>query len=273
LKRLANDNFNKANLEIGNSLQNNGAAFDQYRELLLTKEEIDKDKSNPFAVGSTTLADGPSVTYNLKSKMSVPSRADDQTLEIARFELAAKHYFKAVPVLTTQVYRVADLANTTDYVLLPGEATMYQGSDFVGRAKLPLVAIGKPFTVGFGVDPQLQVTRKLMDKTRSTQGGNQQLKFNYRILVSSYKATPVDVQLWDRLPMSETAQVITVTLASPKQALSTDPLYERDDRPKNLLRWDLKIDPKQNGEKSLSIDYEFKVELDKNVNIAGMMSK
>jgi uncharacterized protein (TIGR02231 family) len=275
LKRQAADNFNRFNNDVGNSLQNNGAAFDQYRELLLTKDEVEKDKSaNPFnAGGITAVGDGPSVTYNLKSKMSVPSRSDDQTLEIARFELAAKHYFKATPVLTTQVYRVADLTNSTEYVLLPGETTMYQGTDFVGRSRMPLVAVGKPFTVGFGVDPQLQAVRKLMDKSRSTQGGNQQLKFTYQLLISSYKSKPVDVQVWDRLPMSETAQVITVTLADPKTPLSKDPLYVRDERPKNLLRWDISIDPKQNGDKALVIDYDFKLELDKNVNITGMMSK
>lgn len=273
LRRQAADNFNRSNEDVGNTLQNSGAAFEQYRELLLTKEEIEKDKSNPLASGLTGIMDGPSVTYNLKSRMSVPSRSDEQTLEIARFELAAKHYFKAVPVLTTQVYRVTDVTNTTEFVLLPGEATMYQGADFVGRSKLPLIAIGKPFTIGFGVDPQLQATRQLVDKSRATQGGNQQLKFNYRLMVSSYKSTPVDVQLWDRLPMSETAQVITVTLSTPKQPLSTDAIYERDEKPKNLLRWDLKVEPRQNGEKSLIIDYEFKLELDKNVNIAGMISK
>jgi hypothetical protein len=272
LKKQAADNFNRKNEGVGNTLQNSSAALDQYRELLLTKEEIEKDKSNPFAAGIGG-EEGPSVTYNLKTKMSVPSRSDEQILEIARFDLAAKNYFKAVPVLTPQVYRVADLTNSTEMVLLPGEATMYQGTDFVGRSRLPLVAIGRPFTVGFGVDPQLQASRKLMDKVRTTQGGNQSLKFNYRILVSSYKSSPVDIQVWDRLPMSETAQVITVSLTNPKTPLSTDPLYERDERPRNLLRWDLKIDPKQNGEKALSIDYEFKLELDKNVNIAGLMSK
>ena len=30
------------------------------------------------------------------------------------------------------------------------------------------------------------------------------------------------------------------------------------------------LDPKQNGEKALTIDYEFKMELDKNVNIGGV---
>ena len=90
--------------------------------------------------------------------------------------MAPEYYYKAVPVLTPHVYRLADLINKSNYVLLPGEATMYQGTDFVGRMNLPLVAIGEQFTVGFGVDPQLQVQRQMIDKTRTTQGGNQVLQ-------------------------------------------------------------------------------------------------
>src|SRR5438067_5070202 len=111
--------------------------------------------------------------------------------------------YKAVPVLTKHVYRLANLTNTTQYVLLPGEATMYLGTDFVGRMNLPLVAIGEQFTAGFGVDPQLQVQRQLVDKTRTTQGANQVLKYEYRILVNSYKSEPVKLQVWDRLPRAE----------------------------------------------------------------------
>ena len=46
-------------------------------------------------------------------------------------------YYKAVPVLTPHVFRLASLTNDTKYVLLPGEATMYEGKDFVGRMNLP----------------------------------------------------------------------------------------------------------------------------------------
>ena len=176
-------------------------------------------------------------------------------------------------MLTPNVYRIADLTNTSEFVLLPGEATMYLGSDFVGQTKLPLVAIGKPFTVGFGVDPQLQATRVLLDKTRATQGGNQVITFKYRISIVSYKKEPVPVQSWDRMPHAEAAMTIGITLANPKQELSSDPLYVRDEKPKGLLRWDLTVQPNQNGEKALMIEYEYKMELDKNVNIGGFLSK
>src|SRR5262249_19781887 len=160
----------------------------------------------------------------------------------------------SVPVLAAHVYRQANLSNKSKYVLLPGEATMYQGTDFVGRMNLPLVAIGEQFTVGFGVDPQLQVQRVMMDKNRTTEGGNQVLKFDYRILVSSYKPEPVTVQVWDRLPLAE-KEAVGVNLIKATPELSKDALYVRENRPQNLLRWDLKVEPTMNGEKALPINY------------------
>ena len=57
----------------------------------------------------------------------MPSRNDQQLIEVARIETKPEYYYKAVPVLTSHVYRLADLANKSEYVLLPGEATMYVG--------------------------------------------------------------------------------------------------------------------------------------------------
>lgn len=192
---------------------------------------------------------------------------------MSRLELAPKFYYKAVPVLTQQVFRQADLVNTTDLVLLPGEATMYVGGDFVGQAKLPLVAVGKPFTVGFGADPQLSASRKLVDKTREVKGGNQVLTFKYRLLVSSYKPGPVPVQVWDRTPHAEAANTINVALTKIEPKLSEDALYLRDERPRNLLRWDIAVEPKQNGEKALAVEYEYRLELALNVNIGAFLAK
>jgi len=209
----------------------------------------------------------------LPTRLTIPSRNDEQVIEIAKLDMTPKFYYKAVPVLTPNVYRLADLTNSTDHVLLPGDATMYLNGDFVGQTRLPLVAAGKPFTAGFGVDPQLQVSRTLLDRTRTTQGGNQVLTFKYRIMLSSYKTTPVPVQVWDRTPHAETAQTLAINVTNPKPELSTDPLYVRDEKTRGILRWDVTIDPKQHGEKAMSIDYEFKMELDKNVNIGGFLAK
>lgn len=268
LRAQAQEQLNNKDLAEGGKNVNDAAALEQYRDLLITKETVLQGDAMADSIGG-----GPSVTFHLKTKLSLPSRSDEQVLEIAKLDLTAKFYYKAVPVLTPHVYRLADLINTTDYILLPGEATAYLGTDFVGQTNMPLVAIGKPFTVGFGADPQVQVSRKLMDKTRTTQGGNQVLTFKYRILLSSYKTTPIDVQVWDRMPHAEAANAIAVTMVKGETDLSKDPLYVRDERPKNLLRWDMKLDPKQNGEKALAIEYENRIEFDRTVNIGAFLAK
>ena len=269
LRSQATDNLRMNNDAIANTYANSAAALEQFRDLCLTTEDLAKGDS----LGAGMVGDGPSVTFRLKNRLTIPSRSDEQIVEVTRIELDPKFYYKAVPVLTPNVYRLADLTNTSDLVLLPGDATMYLGTDFVGQAKLPLVAMGKPFTVGFGVDPQLQVSRKLVDRTRTTQGGNQVLTFHYRILLSGYKANPVPVQVWDRMPHSEAVSAIAVTLTNPSTKLSDDPLYKRDDLTKNLLRWDVTLAPKQNGDKALAIDYDFKMELDRTVSIGTFISK
>lgn len=216
--------------------------------------------------------EGQSVTFHLERRLTIPWRDDEQLVEVARIAMKPDYFYKAIPVLTPHVYRLANLVNESKYVILPGEATMYTGTDFVGRATLPLVAIGEQFTAGFGVDPQLQVTRSLVDKNKSLQGGNQVHRFDYRITVSSYKTEPAKLQVWDRLPHSET-EAVNVTLVSTGRELSTEPAYVREEKPKNLLRWDLSVEPGTKGEKAIMITYQYKLEFAREASIDKFMSK
>ena len=270
LQRQAQTEFNLNNDGTGNTLYNDAAAMEQARDLLQSREELfaGQRPGRPLFSG----AEGPSVTYHLRGKLSVPSRNDEQVIEVARLEMNPEFYFKAVPVLTPHVYRLANLINKSQHVLLPGEATMYLGTDFVGRMNLPLVAIGEQFTAGFGVDPQLQVHRQLLDKSRATHGGNQVLKYEYQMLVNSFKTESVKLQVWDRMPRAEN-EATGVSLVKATPEVSTDPLYLREQRPSNLLRWDLTIAPSTNGEKATAVKYEFKLELDRQMSISNIVTK
>ena len=268
LRAQAQQFYTANNVAVGGKFVNEAAALEQAKDLLVVREE-DVKTNKMFKSGSN---EGPSVTYHLPTRLTVPSRSDEQIIEVAHLEMKPDYFYKAVPVLTPHIYRLANLTNRSEYVLLPGEATMYIGTDFVGRSNLPLVAIGEQFTAGFGVDPQLQVQRQMMDKTRTTQGDNQVLRFQYRILVSSYKAEPVKLQVWDRLPHADTEAVnLTVVKSTPE--ISGDALYQRESRPSNLLRWDLTVDPTMNSEKAAAINYEFKLEMGRQMSIGNLQAR
>ncbi len=250
------------NAKAGGSLLNEAAALDQAEELLAK----DDDRAR-----ADSPAGGPSVVHRLKGRLTIPSRKDPQLVEVARSEMAPEYFAKAVPVLSPRVYRLAKMTNTGDAVLLPGEATMYVGSDFVGRMTLPQVAVGEPFVVGFGVDPQIQIGRRLVKKFDVAQGGNQVHTYEFRIVIRNYKATPAVLQVWDRLPRGENSDV-AVNIVDTKPELSLDPLYVRNQKPDNLLRWDLVVPVGAIGEKVVPVTYSFKMEYAKEMGVRYLKS-
>jgi hypothetical protein len=255
-------------------LLNEASALEQNLDLMRSRADViaQLKKGKNAMAADTTNTDGPSVTYHLPNKLTVPSRNDEQVIEVVKLKLTPRFYYKTVPVLNNHVYRLADLVNNTTHILLPGEATMFQGTDFVGRMPMPLVAIGEELTAGFGVDTQLQIQRQMVDQTRTTQGGNQVIKYEYRMLISSFKSEPVTVQVWDRLPKGENESV-GITLLKSTPELSKDGIYLRESRPNNLLRWDVEVAANCNGEKALPITYEFRMELDRQMAITGFKSR
>ena len=52
-----------------------------------------------------------------------------------------------------------------------------------------------------------------------------------------------------------------------------DAIYLRESRPNNLLRWDVEVPANCNGEKAFAINYEFRMELDRQLAITGFQSK
>lgn len=202
---------------------------------------------------------GPSVTYHLTGQFTLPNRHDPQLVEVTRIALEPEFFHKAVPVLSPHVFRLAKLTNKSEYVLLKGEATIYVGTDFVGRQELPLVAIDEPFVAGFGVDPQVQISRRLIKKERAFQGGNQVYTYEFRIGLRNYKSTPVKLQVWDRMPRAK-GESAAVNFVSATRPLSTEQSFQRNGQKDGLLRWDLDLPPDTVGDKIQDILYTFKLE-------------
>src|SRR5438128_1586578 len=97
------------------------------------------------------------------------------------------------------------------------------------------------------------------------------LRFEFRTTVSNFKNEKVKLQVWDRLPQADSDAVnISLTKTSPE--LSKDAQYLKGQANKNLLRWELTLDPNSSGEKSMQIQYEFKMELDRQMTITNFQS-
>jgi hypothetical protein len=208
-------------------------------------------------------ASGPSLSYQLSGNVSLASRSDQQMVRIVQTDMDSKFYHVAVPVLTSYVYREAELVNSSDKDLLAGPITVYLDGRFVGRGEIPTVARGQTFVVGFGADPQLRARRELVDKQDGVQGGNRETKFEYRLVVENFSKDKAPVRVLDRLPHAENGEDIRVTLGETSDPVSADKLYQRDERPMGILRWDIDAPSNAAGENARLIKYHYKVEYDR----------
>jgi uncharacterized protein (TIGR02231 family) len=215
--------------------------------------------------------EGVSVTYDLPGKLTLPSRSDQQLVTIASITTKADFTLIATPLLTDYVYLQADLLNNSDTVLLPGQASMFRNGEFVGKSQLPQVTIGEKFTAGFGIDSQVQVARELEDKKTRIQGGNRIDTFHYRIALSNYKNTDVELRLLDRLPHTDNTS-IKIELEKTELQLSKDSDYLRTNRKKGILRWDLKLASNTIDSRTTLVKYNFTMEYDRNMQIQSRRS-
>jgi len=210
--------------------------------------------------------EGISVTYDLPGKLTLPSRSDQQLISIAAITAEADFTLVANPLLTDYVYLQVDILNNSDTILLPGQSSMFRDGEFVGKSQLPQVTIGEKFTAGFGIDSQVQVVHELEDKQTRIQGGNRIDTYHYRIDISNYKNTDVELRLLDRMPYSDDASV-KIELVKTEPQLSQDAEYLRTARKKGILRWDLNLAPNTFDEKASIVKYSFTMEYDRNMRL------
>lgn len=216
---------------------------------------------------------GPSLSYSLRNPVSLASRSDQQMVRIMQTDMESRFYHMAVPVLTSHVFRQAELKNSSDEDLLAGPITVYLDGRFVGQSEIPTVARGQTFVVGFGADSQLRARRELVDKQDGVQGGNREVKFNYRIVVENFGNANTPLRVIDRVPHAEKGEDIRVTLGKMSDALSDDKLYLRDERPMGILRWDIDVKANSAGESARLVEYQYTIEHDRQYVISMPQSK
>lgn len=217
----------------------------------------------------------PSLTYQLDSRVTLTSRSNRQMVRIVSTELPSQFYHVATPVLSSYVYREAEVMNNSTEDLLAGPISVYLGDKFVGRGEIPTVARGQTFVVGFGADPQLRTRRELVEKKDGINGGNRELKFDYRLVVENFKNEAVDIRLIDRIPTSMNNSNIRITQNEFSVKLSDNKLYQRVEKPEGILRWEISVPANATVNAVHVVEYSYTVEYDRKfvVSLPGKLNQ
>jgi len=222
------------------------------------------------SASATVNNDGPAVSFSLPRTITVPSNAEDkQTTSLGAFETEAELFRIAIPMLTDSTFIRSNVTNTSDYILLPGQASIFHGSDYVGKTSLPTIAPNETFPLDLGIDPVVTATRILLEKETSSSGlfaSGKQTMYDYRITISNGHDEAIELQVWDRYPVSRNEE-IEVILDNVSTPLSTNPIYVESSLPLGLLRWDLNIPADMTGDNLFVLTWQVEIARGKDIEM------
>lgn len=223
-----------------------------------------------WSAGAAVVEGGTAVSYELPRRVTVASNADRKTrTRVATITPTATFVYTAIPLLTDAVYLRSRMVNDSAYQLVPGPAQVFMGSEYVGPTRIGGVPPKGDFTVYFGIDRAIRAVRTLVSKNTSESGvfsKSRETVWNYRIVIDNGSGRDIDLELWDRRPVSQDEK-ITVTVDGLSRPLSTDAEFVRDQLPQGIMRWDLRVPATSTGINATAITWTTKISAARDLKI------
>ncbi|MEI6879430.1 MAG: mucoidy inhibitor MuiA family protein [Planctomycetota bacterium] len=239
---------------------------------LIKRKSVAEKLSEDAVVGGS----GPSVTYTIALLFDAPS--DDQVrrrARIASFDAPTKFVFQTQPIASDGVFLRGTLSNASPFQLLPGRASVFVGADYVGATPFVGAAPKQEFAVFFGADPAVTARRELIkkeDRQSGLFGGGLDTVSDYRVTISNGTGRSIDMELFDRRPISRSDK-IEVNLSASSLLLSRDADYIATQFPQGILRWDLSIPPTPSGNEGTVVTWTVVVSRSKDIEITPLPEK
>ncbi len=205
------------------------------------------------------------VLYTIPGSVSIPSNNQPVRVTITTQTFAGHLRHSAVPKLSPHVYLKAKVINTSQYAFLPGSGNIYLDGTFVGKAPVDLVQPTQEFWIWLGVDQGVSVKRKLLERKESERGlfgKGKRLNCRYEFEIKNNKQTPVELVLWDQLPIAP-KNTISVELVQPKYSSDTDTLKMNSQK---YIEWLYQLAPGQ----EIKTPFEFQVSWPEGTQIWGI---
>jgi uncharacterized protein (TIGR02231 family) len=202
---------------------------------------------------------GAGLSYTVARPLAVPGDGGPHKTLVAQFDADAKLDYLTVPVLAAEAYLRATVTNGP-LLLLPGQARIFHGPQFVGETCLDSVAPGEEFEVQLGVDDQIKVERKLRRRatSKAVLGSSRTIDIAYEITVENHRDRKATVSVHDHIPVATDGDIKVKPRETVPAPDSSDDLGE--------LIWTLTLPP---GESS-AIRHRFTVEHPAQATVTGL---
>ncbi len=221
----------------------------------------------PVAAGVATASvehTGTALVFHVDRSVDIPSDNSPHKTTIARDSLPCDFDYVSAPAIEEDAHLRATITNTTERILLKGEASIFLSGEYVGTTQVKMTAPTEEFKIFLGIDDSIKVRRELIergvDKGNLLQNDIRRITYAYRITVHNYARNARKIVLRDHLPVSQHEHI-----KIKNQSIQPPP----DERSKlEILIWRFTLPA--DGEQK--IEYRFVIEHAQGLKIIGLPS-
>lgn len=234
---------------VGKAVSAPAAEMDRMRDLAYTGEAKDEEGFDARRSFASIESSGLSVRYLLPRRETIESRSEPTSVLVGVADLDVAIERTVVPAIDTTVWLTGRAKNTSDFTLLPGQASVFLGQDFLGRASVELVQPGQELTLHLGADPFLEVERTQTQDLEKGPGflSSQSSKVEgWRINLKNHGAPTklqdgsVEVIVREVLPRARDER-IEVELSKAQPEPSKAERWKKDREEKGILTWVVRV--------------------------------
>jgi uncharacterized protein (TIGR02231 family) len=229
----------------------------------MQQEQIQEKELRTADVATATVEQtGTALIFRVGRSVDIPSDNSPHKTTIARDNLPCVFDYVSAPQIDEQVHLRASIENTTERVLLNGDANIFLSSEYVGTTRVKTTAPTEKFKVFLGIEDNIKVKRELIErnveKGNALQGNIRRISYAYRISVHNYAGASRRIVIRDHLPVSQHEKVkVKVQNVQPAPAERTK---------LELITW--KFSLPADGEQK--IEYRFVVEHPQDIRVIGL---
>ncbi|CUA69214.1 Protein F37C4,5 [Caenorhabditis elegans] [Rhizoctonia solani] len=163
-------------------------------------------------------------TFGIPGRSDIPSDKGSHKVVIAVLDLEADLEWVCIPREKECVFLTCKVVNSSEFTLLPGEASVFMDDNFVSKSQIEHVSPNESFKTSLGVDSALRVTyppAKTLNRTATQSGFSFMTKEkqsvsaqSQRITIRNTRLASVSVRVLDHVPVTTDAR-IKVNVLSP----------------------------------------------------------
>jgi len=148
--------------------------------------------------------------FTLPAALSIASSSKPSKVEISKHVLEAETLYYCVSKLDTDAFLIANIKGWESLNLLPGEVSIFQGNEYVGKTYLDPAKAEENMVISLGRDRAIIVTRERGNDMTSKGmiGKNTKVQREWIITVKNTRKKDIKMKLMDQIPVSMNSDLV-----------------------------------------------------------------